>query len=256
MQVELEALLRMQALLGGSAIVMTATLPMAMRKSYVEAFRGGLATATGKLSGRHYPGFHVVGRTVESHPVEPLPESVRSVKIIRLPKKNDAMALLSESVAKGAACVWIRNAVDDAIEAAEALRKRGMKTELLHARYAMIDRLRHEQILMGRFDKNGKGRESRILVATQVVEASLDLDFDVMVSDLAPIGSLIQRAGRLWRHMDKRPATERPTPGPTLHVVSPDPDMVEGEDWLREVLDRGSWVYRPRRAVADGESNP
>lgn len=116
MQEELEALLRMQALLGGSAIVMTATLPLAMRKSYVEAFQGGLATATGELSGRRYPGLHVVGRTVESPPVEALLESVRSVRTTRLSKKDDAMALLSERAAKGAACVWICNAVDDAID--------------------------------------------------------------------------------------------------------------------------------------------
>jgi len=119
-----------------------------------------------------------------------------------------------------------------------------VKADLLHARFAMVDRLRQEQILMGRFGKEGSGRTGRILVATQVVEASLDLDFDVMISDLAPIGSLIQRTGRLWRHMEKRPAAGRPVPAPVLHVVSPDPDRVEGDDWLRTVLGGGAWVYR------------
>ena len=116
---------------------------------------------------------------------------------------------------------------------------------MLHARFALIDRLNREQALMGRFGKGGKERGGRVLVATQVVEASLDLDFDAMVSDLAPIGSLIQRAGRLWRHMDERPEADRPVPALTLHVLSPDPDKVEDDDWLHQVLDRGAWVYRP-----------
>ena len=244
MQEQLETLLRMQAQLGGSAILMTATLPLEMRRAYVEAFREGIAAGAADLSAMYYPGLHLVGRGFCSQVVEPLAESVRTVSVVRLPRADDAMDLLKEAAGRGAACVWVRNAVDDAIETAEALRRRGVNVDLLHARFAMVDRLRHEQAMLGRFGKNGLGREGRILVATQVVEASLDLDFDVMVSDLAPIGSLIQRAGRLWRHMDVRRKAVRPFPSPTLHVVSPDPEKVDGDGWLHDVLDRGAWVYR------------
>ena len=244
MQEELKALLRMQAMLGGSAIVMTATLPLALRQSFVDAFQLGRAEATVELQNTHYPGIHLVGRIKKSQKVEAFTECARAVNVERLSGTVDALALLSQLADKGASCVWIRNAVDEAVASTEALKQKGIKAELLHARYAMVDRLQIEQAITKRFGKSGEGREGGVLVATQVVEASLDLDFDVMVSDLAPMGSLIQRAGRLWRHMGIRPAEIRPVAGPTLHVVSPDPDIVEGEGWLREVLGRGAWVYR------------
>ncbi|MCY4373054.1 MAG: hypothetical protein OXC31_04715, partial [Spirochaetaceae bacterium] len=114
---------------------------------------------------------------------------------------------------------------------------------LLHARFAVVDRLRHEADLLARFGRDGVGRAGRALVATQVIEASLDLDFDLMISDLAPIGSLIQRAGRLWRHMDLRPATGRPVSGPALHVLAPDPNVVPDPNWLKRILGPGAFVY-------------
>ena len=243
MKEELGTLLRMHAMFGGSAILMTATLPLEMRESYVSAFRSGLTNQPGEISARHYPGLHVVAHDIASYSVDPLPASVRTVCVSRVPTSQAATELLKAAAADGAACVYIRNAVDDAIETADEFRRQGLKVDLLHARFAMVDRIRHEQKLVQTFGKHGSGREGRILIATQVVEASLDLDFDVMVSDLAPIGSLIQRAGRLWRHMDIRPACSRPC-HLNLNVVSPDPYEVKDDKWLRDALPRGAWVYR------------
>jgi CRISPR-associated endonuclease/helicase Cas3 len=161
----------------------------------------------------------------------------------RLPRLEEALDGLCEAAEAGAACVLIRNAVDEALAAHDALAARGAPVALLHARFALCDRKRHEASVLGRFGKNRAARPGCILVATQVVEASLDLDFDVMVTDLAPMASLIQRAGRLWRHMEARPAATRPVPSPVLQVIAPDPARVEAADWGRAELGRGVFVY-------------
>ena len=244
MQRELETLLTMHARLGGSAILMTASLPLKMRQAYVSAYQRGLGQSEASIEDRSYPGLHLVSSKIRSVSVDPAPESSRRIEINRIPSKEGALDLLVSAETAGAACVWIRNAVDDAIDAVLELRKRGIEAYLLHARFALIDRLRLESAVMESFGKKRTAGKGRVLVATQVVEASLDLDFDVMVSDLAPIGSLVQRAGRLWRHMDERPEAERPVPGPCLHVVSPDPNAVKHENWLHDILNRGAWVYR------------
>jgi CRISPR-associated endonuclease/helicase Cas3 len=114
---------------------------------------------------------------------------------------------------------------------------------LFHARFAMTDRQRIEADVMRRF---GRSREpspdpprGHVLVATQVIEQSLDLDFDLMVTDLAPIDLIIQRAGRLWRHARE----ERPVGGPELIVLSGDPVDAPEKDWASRVLGGGAYVY-------------
>lgn len=242
MGVELAQLLRAHAMRGGSAILMTATLPLDQRAKLVAAFEEGAGRAVEQDFDPAYPSLSVAGGAVSRD--FPRTSSARGqVTVRRLEGAEAALGLLVEAATRGAACVWVRNAVDDAIAAVAALRARGVDAALLHARFALCDRKAVEADMLRCFGREGEGRAGRVLVATQVVESSLDLDFDVMVSDLAPIAALIQRAGRLWRHMDLRPAAIRPAPEPVLHVVSPDPARVETARWLHEVLDRGAWVY-------------
>ena len=240
---ELSALLRFHAMLGGSAIVMTATLPKVMRDNYAKAFQQGLGVPSLQIESDFYPQLTVIGRSqVEIRRPNPVPATCRDIKVSRIDEAQ-ALTLIRDGVRQDAACVWVRNTVDGAIAAVEKLRAGGIASDLLHARFTVADRLVKEKTVQDRFGRDGADQKGKVLVATQVVEASLDLDFDLMVSDLAPIGSLIQRAGRLWRHMDQRPASQRPVRGPTLHILSPDPDEVEDAGWLRQVLGAGSRIY-------------
>ncbi|MGQ3674672.1 CRISPR-associated helicase Cas3' [Xanthobacter sp. TB0139] len=244
MERELRALLEFHGAFGGSAILMTATLPQDMRASYVAAWqegrkRAGAPCVTEVALPSSYPALTVMGQTGAARAVDPVPQTCRRVEIVRLGQIDAALQVLAEGVKAGAACVWVRNAVDDAHAAVEALHSAGIPAQLLHARFAMADRQRIEEQMMARFGKNGQGRSGAVLVATQVVQASLDLDFDLMVSDLAPMGDLIQRAGRLWRHE----RAVRPVPGPRLHLLTPDPDVVRDERWIFDLQPSGGWIY-------------
>lgn len=232
---ELCRLLALHRRIGGSAILMTATMPVALRSRLCAAFQCPAP------EGSDYPALTVAGHQTVTNVA-----SVNArgpVRVARLNTVLDAVEVLVQAVSDGAAAVWVRNAVDDAIAGVGMLAERGIEADLLHARFALCDRMRHEAGALARFGKDREPRPGRVLVATQVVESSLDLDFDVMVSDLAPVPALVQRAGRLWRHMDRRPASTRPRPEPVLHVLSPDPDYVTDAHWLRRVLDRGAFTY-------------
>ena len=71
---------------------------------------------------------------------------------------EEAVALIARASASGAACCWVRNAVDDAIAAVEALRAAGVEAELLHARYAFADRKRIEEAALAAFGPEGERR--------------------------------------------------------------------------------------------------
>ena len=238
----LAALLRAHAAQGGSAILLSATLPLGQRTALARAFAEGAGLDWPDDANPSYPSLSIPGGDARRD-IGQAPGPKGRVLVERLPSAEAAVDLLAEAVARGAACVWVRNAVDEAIAAVEALRARGVDASLLHARFALCDRKRIEAAELARFGRAGPGRAARVLVATQILESSLDLDFDVMVSDLAPIAALIQRAGRLWRHMAERPRHTRPVPMPVLHVLSPDPGAVVDAHWLLPVLGQGGWVY-------------
>ncbi|AZI57534.1 CRISPR-associated helicase Cas3' [Nakamurella antarctica] len=90
------------------------------------------------------------------------------------------------------------NRVDHAIEVGTRLRAAGISALVLHSRMTENHRLDVESKLVPLLGKDGNG-QGVVVVGTQVIEASLDIDFDLMRTDLAPAASLIQRAGRLWR---------------------------------------------------------
>ena len=237
MREELCALLRFHAALGGSVILLSATLPLDLRQRLIDAYRDGLGAGKALLTSQEYPLATIAGRDA----VQEMPCAARggglSVKVTRLNDAAEAVERIISAPPDAAVC-WVRNTVADAIVAAELLRSRGVEATLFHARFAMSDRLAVEAEVLRRWGRRGTDRPG-VLVATQVVEQSLDLDFDLMVTDIAPVDLLIQRAGRLWRHE----RGDRCVPRPELLVVSPPPVVDPGPDWAIGSLPGTALVY-------------
>lgn len=142
---------------------------------------------------------------------------VSEVRIERIPDDLDTLGLaLADALSDGGCVGVIRNTVARAQETADYLRERFPKTKILlaHSRFIATDRVLIDnslrELLGPPTDSDDKRhRETLIVVGTQVLEQSLDIDFDLMVSDLAPMDLLLQRMGRLHRH-------ERPHRPPRL----------------------------------------
>ncbi|HET9848464.1 MAG TPA: CRISPR-associated helicase Cas3' [Candidatus Dormibacteraeota bacterium] len=240
---ELHGLLAFQAALGGSAILLSATLTARQRGELQAAFLAGLGSAaTSADASTKYPLTTTVSRDrVSTQACSIAPDLARRVVVERLADRGAALASIRDAAQAGAAVGWIRNAVDDAIEAVEALRAVGLDASLFHARFAMGDRQDIETRVLNWFGRSGSpgARNGRVLVATQVVEQSLDLDFDLVVTDLAPADLIIQRAGRLWRHR----RDDRPIAGPRLLLLAPEPVDDPVPAWLGAELRRTGFVY-------------
>jgi CRISPR-associated endonuclease/helicase Cas3 len=241
MTAALERLLQFQAALGGSAIVLSATLTGEQRRKFAAAYNGG---ATASLAETTFPLISraSVGGCLEA-PQEATRGARRDLPVRRQPSPEAAMEALLAAAAEGRCGVYIRNTVKDAIDAVAWLRAQagpGVTIDLFHARFALGDRLARETEALERFGVSSTepDRRGRILVATQVVEQSLDLDFDYMATDLCPMDLLIQRAGRLHRH-GHRPLR----PAPMLDVVSAEATAEPAADWYAALFPTGQYVY-------------
>lgn len=105
------------------------------------------------------------------------------------------------------------NTVGRAQELAVSLEKSmpDFEVQLFHSQFLVPDRAKKESCLLERVGKHStpENRNKLIVVGTQVLEQSLDLDFDLLATDLCPMDLLLQRIGRLHRHERIRPDSLR-----------------------------------------------
>jgi CRISPR-associated endonuclease/helicase Cas3 len=162
-----------------------------------------------------------------------------------------AFERLRTALQAGRCACWVRNTVADALEAyARWAQEIGVaNVSLYHARFALTDRLHIGAEVLKSFGKDSTAadRRGRLVIATQVVEQSLDVDFDYMVTDLAPIDLIIQRAGRLKRHardLQGNPKTGQDERGEAvLGVIMPAADAQAGAGWYKALFPKAAYVY-------------
>lgn len=223
----LERFLEWLALLGSPVIALSATLPIDTRRRLVNAYARGCACNEPELPAGKYPRLTTFTRSGVR--VDPFPASPHVTRSLNIHWTNDRdwVAELQEKLAPDGGCVAvICSTVARAQEVFQRLQGQFTDKEvgLFHGRFLFVDRERIEHDCIIKFGKPSDSKTDRpptfVLVATQVIEQSLDLDFDLMISDLAPIDLLLQRSGRLHRHPDRE---NRPPQlsKPTMWLISP-----------------------------------
>lgn len=243
MEVLLEHLLRWLGALNVPVLLLSATLPSHRRAALALAWTGQSSTTDVNNGNgtpsfddlataitRPYPYVSVVSRvSTQTLSSDDTPVS-RTISLEAVPRAGSdathcalvASRLVAAAIA-GGRVVWIRNTVREAQEAFRAVATQAgdaIEHILFHSRFRGCDRAKIETTVLDRFGKNAPPG-GRILIATQVVEQSLDLDFDEMHSDLAPVDLLLQRVGRLHRHNRTR-FTQFETPRLVVHVPTDD----------------------------------
>jgi CRISPR-associated endonuclease/helicase Cas3 len=209
-----EGLLRWLKALGCSVVIMSATLPLRKRRALLAAWGHSSAPAVA------YPRLLVAddsGLRASTFEARAMP----AITVARLAPEVEAIAERAYSLVSTGGCgAVIVNTVARAQAVFTALqplaRESGFELTLFHARFPLDDRALREEAVIRRYGRDGSRPVASLLVATQVVEQSLDVDFDFLISDLAPIDLLLQRAGRLHRHVRTRPRSHAV---PTLWVA-------------------------------------
>ncbi|MBL3600101.1 MAG: CRISPR-associated helicase/endonuclease Cas3 [gamma proteobacterium endosymbiont of Lamellibrachia anaximandri] len=190
---------------GGSAILLSATLP-AWQKALLLGYE-----SDNKSEQQPYPLiiYCESGKQPETYPIEDetqypplrLVETTCRSTADMLPD-NALVSDIIHAAESGALVAVICNLVADAQQLAKHLQGqcKTATVDLFHSRFRFTDRQQIELEVLHHYGHDADHRLGRILVATQVIEQSLDLDFDWMITQLSPVDLLFQRIGRLHRH--------------------------------------------------------
>lgn len=207
-------------------IILSATLPASRRKKIVETYCLGMGVKKRNIQADYsdwekteaYPLITYTDGNKVSQMRDFRLENTKEVKV-ELIGEDDLVATIQRSLSKGGVAGIIVNTVKRAQYWAEELEHAfGMENiSVLHSSFLAPHRREKERQLLNEIGKNSKRPKLRIVVGTQVLEQSLDIDFDVLFTDIAPIDLLFQRIGRLHRHREtKRPENLK---NPVVYVM-------------------------------------
>ena len=209
-------LLRQHLALGGHALLMSATLGAVARVQWLETALPELLQA----ADTPYPALWMKG---SPQPVAPQVHANSNhanngEKCVHLQEHKGwdgkaVAALAIEAARKGARVLVIRNTVQEAVNAWQAVVESAPDLllqvdggpALHHSRFAAEDRQLLDRAVEGALGKAAPRNEGLIVIGTQTLEQSLDIDADYLITDLCPIDVLLQRIGRLHRHANPRP---------------------------------------------------
>ncbi|MCX6879960.1 MAG: CRISPR-associated helicase Cas3' [Verrucomicrobia bacterium] len=226
-----------------SVIVLSATLTQARRQELIAAADGEAASAAALA----YPLVTAVksGTPLIEIPVEsPAPRGCK-LNTAALSEEEILLECIERAEA-GQHVLYLRNTVVEAQEtcrkAKGSVRDTHGEVATLHSRFPFFRRQELEDQWLERLGKqranDGKGS---LLIATQVVEQSVDIDLDFIVSDLAPTDMLLQRMGRLWRHE----RTDRIASEPEFWINAPVVDRDATAKILSKAFGKSGLVYAP-----------
>lgn len=222
-------------------IILSATLPASRRKKLIETYCLGMGVKKRNIQ----TDYSDWGKT-EAYPLITYTdgnrvgqlrdfrlENTKEVKVELLGEDNLA-ATIQRSLSNGGIAGIIVNTVKRAQYLAGELEREFGKENIsvLHSSFLAPHRREKETQLLNEIGKNSKRPKLRIVVGTQVLEQSLDIDFDVLFTDIAPMDLLFQRIGRLHRHTEtKRPKNLK---DPAVYVMGIK-GMAEFEEGTRAI---------------------
>lgn len=198
----MDALIRLLLQLDCTVIILSATLSQERRQDMI-----GVPTES-----MGYPLITAFAKTAKQATEITVPVSDTQSLTVQL--QQDEKIAVEEALMRaeqGQQVLWIENTVREAQERYLQIASRadslGLQCGLLHSRYTFDDRQIIENKWVDLFGKSGwqanqRQQCGRILIGTQVLEQSLDIDADFLISRFAPTDMLLQRVGRLWRHAE------------------------------------------------------
>lgn len=215
----LEQLVHWCGILGSPVVILSATLSAQQRQDLLNSYATGLGMPNPTLPEADYPRLTVYSKgkawvdpSFTQKQLDALNQN-KAIKICWVDERD-----IGNYLGHGPTAI-----IRSTVRRCQSTARRYASEQVFHSRFTQEDRQKRERCCLQTYGKpkhrSEPSRPASLLVATQVIEQSLDVDFDVLISDICPIDLLIQRIGRLWRHdRENRRVSDR-----TIYLIRPTP---------------------------------